>query len=322
MTELIESEPCWRDHPLIKVVAWLERQSATHAANSVFRCRIPNPDWGIGCYPGELYERDGRLLRHRSLPLWYELAELVGCRLLTPRWLADEWLLLTFQVLDPQKAPHRFEGPRAEKYEPGTLFSKVVRTEEPTFLREYLRFIRRLPERTGCRVLILGVGQGWEFEPFYAEWPAERLAETEMIGLDHAVAALEAARRRFGSGGPRFVATDLADCDWREFGRFDVLIAVNVLHSPAIDGHGLLQRLIKDHCTPNCRVLFGFPNCRYLDGEVRYGTRVGRQKESDWAPLLQEVAYYRRILEKNGFNVQVRGKHTVIVQGARKQFKR
>ncbi|CAM2010677.1 hypothetical protein [Acanthopleuribacter pedis] len=317
-----EPVPWVRDQPLIDILIWLERQSATHATGALFQCVVPNPDWGAGCYPGEIYERDGEYLCHRALPIWFELAERVACRLRTPRWRADDWLALTFEVLDPQKVPHWFVGPRAEKYEPGTDFSKIVRTEEPTFLHHYLHFIRRIPKRNPTRVLLLGVGQGWEVVPFLRCWSPDRLAETELIGIDHAARAVAAAQARFGSLGPRFLVADLGGFDFATLGVFDVIVAINVLHSPALDGHRILHRLLTHHCRPNSRVLFGFPNCRYLDGEVRYGTRVGKQRETEMTPLLQEVGFYRRTLIKHHFDVKVHGKHTVLVEGTRKQFAR
>ncbi len=313
--------PTWRDEPLLEVQTWLQQASAGAGAGTRITCVVPDPDWAPGVFPGGFFEHQGQRLRHRPLAIWLALAELVGCRLKTPRVRADQWLSLTFEVLDATRVPHRFEGERAKKYEPDSPFSAVVRTEEPTFLHYYRQFLERLPERRQGRLLWLGVNQGWEVAPLLSLWPPQRLAVTEVVGIDHAAAAIAVARHRFAAYPHwRFEAADINHLDFAALGRFDAIVAINVLHSPAMNGHDVLQTLLRENCRPNCRLLFGFPNCRYLDGEVRYGTRAGKQREADWGPLINETVFYRRLLTKNRFDVRIRGKHTVLIEATRKQF--
>lgn len=313
--------PTWRDEPLLVVQTWLQQASAGAAAGTTITCVAPNPDWAPGVYPGGWFEHDGLRLRHRPLAVWLALADLYGCRLKTPIIRPDQWLALTFEVLDAARVPHAFAGDRAKKYEPDSPFAAVVRTEEPTFLHYYRQFLERLPERRQGRLLWLGVNQGWEVEPLLSLWSPERLAATEVVGIDHAAAAIGLARQRFADQPHwRFEATDINRLDFAALGKFDAVVAINVLHSPALNGHQVLQTLLRENCRDNCRLLFGFPNCRYLDGEVRYGTRTGKQREAEWWPLINETVFYRRLLTKNRFEVRIRGKHTVLIEAIRKQF--
>jgi hypothetical protein len=62
-------------------------------------------------------------------------------------------------------------------------------------------------------------------------------------------------------------------------------------------------------------VIIGFPNCRYIDGEVEYGTRMKNFTQPELGLLFKDVAFYRKYLQQHHKQVFVTGKNYILVTG-------
>ena len=82
-----------------------------------------------------------------------------------------------------------------------------------------------------------------------------------------------------------------------DYGPVDLLIALNVLHSPSLRGHEIFKSWVKGLLSPSSSVLVGLPNCRYYGYEARYGASVSKHGGSinDMSQLLSEVDFIRGI---------------------------
>ena len=60
-------------------------------------------------------------------------------------------------------------------------------------------------------------------------------------------------------------------------------------------------------------MIFGLPNCRYVDGEVEYGTRMLNFRQPELGLLVKDVAFYRKYLQQHDRQVFVTGKYDVLV---------
>ena len=67
---------------------------------------------------------------------------------------------------------------------------------------------------------------------------------------------------------------------------------------------------------PRGAVIFGVPNCRYLDGEQRFGARMKNYAQPELGLLVKDVAFYRKYLQQHHRQVYVTGKHYILVTGA------
>jgi hypothetical protein len=72
---------------------------------------------------------------------------------------------------------------------------------------------------------------------------------------------------------------------------------------------------MQHHLTPRGAVILGFPNCRYVDGEVEHGTRMKNFRQPELGLLVKDVAFYRKYLQQHHRKVFVTGKHYVLVTG-------
>lgn len=295
---------------LFAVSAALRAQLAARAPGQAVWFTAPDPD-RAGLYEGEPTPAG----RHRSLAGWVMLAEELGAVLLTPRPAGPGRVLLGLRRLD-RHASWQTGGAASgdpEKYGAASAFARIRKFEEPPFLHAFTRAIDFVDPAPGARILALGCNRGDELDALRRLRPDHRL---DCVGVDHAASAIEQARRLHP--GMRFIAADLNRLDappLAAVGRFDLILALNVLHSPSVDGKAILQRLVAAHLTPAGAVIVGLPNVRYVDHTLSHGARVKGFSHPELSVLVRDAAYYRRYLARHRFRVMITGRHTLLVCG-------
>jgi SAM-dependent methyltransferase len=282
--------------PLLAIIRYVEECVATGAP---IELAVLDPDRGRGCYAGEVV--DG--LVHRPWRVWIDLAERLGLRMKTPRLGAPPLVELAFEPLARTK-PSREPG--SERYGAESAFARITKSEDPGFVLDFADALERCRLPAAPRVLSLGVNTGDEI----VLMRELGLAGAAFTGVDHSESALAVARARFGDG-VELVAADLAEP--LALGRFDLVVAIGVLQSAALDDRALVRRIVQDHLTDDGAVIFGMPNCRYVDGEVEYGTRMVNFRQPELGLLVKDVAFYRKYLQQHHRQVFVTGKHYLLV---------
>jgi len=291
----------FRRETLLDIVRWLE-----HAPE--LRFEVLDPDLGRGRYAGELVEHAGETYAHRPLRVWVDLAERLGLRLLVPRATTPPLVELRFERLDRDA---RWAPPAdvdaTERYGAGSGFERLSKLEDPGFVIDLREALARVAPAPGARVLDLGCNTGDVLALVDALAPGMQLA-----GVDHSASALAVAARRFPRA--QLVLADLARLP-AELGRFDLVVCVGTLQSGALDDRNLVRRVVQDHLAPDGAVIFGWPNCRYVDGEVEYGARVKNLREPELGLVVKDLAFYRKYLQQHRRHVYVTGKHYLLVTG-------
>lgn len=280
--------------PLAEIIEYLRtRDRAT--------IRVLDPDLGRGRYAGELVDDHV----HRPFRTWVDLADRLDLRLCTPRVVEPPYVELTFEKLDASATWDR----EPDKYAAASAYQRISKLEDPCFVIDMLEAIDRLAERLQLdapRVLSLGVNTGDELALVRMRHPVAML-----VGVDRDASALAVARTRFPEA--TFVEADLAHP--MSVGKFDLVMSIGTLQSPNLDDRELLRRIVQDHLEPRGGVIFGVPNCRYLDGEQRFGARMKNFAQPELGLLVKDVAFYRKYLQQHHRQVWVTGKHYVLVTG-------
>lgn len=296
----------FRSEPLLDIIAHLER----HGGGSI---AVPDPDLGRGLYAGEPTEHG----IHRPFRTWVDLAERLGLRLLTPRPLAPPLVELRFEPLDRAATLRPDAADPTERYGAASEFARISKLEDPSFvldLRDALVRVRvhnTNPGRGRIRILDLGVNTGDEIGLLRGLGVGQ--AEAEIVGVDHSASALDVARTRFPD--VTLIEADLNSLPARQLGRFDVVISFGTLQSPGIDDRELIRRIVQDHLAPEGGLILGFPNARYVDGEIEHGTRMKNFRQPELGLLIKDVAFYRKYLQQHGRQVFVTGKYELLVTG-------
>ncbi|AKF80596.1 hypothetical protein MFUL124B02_14230 [Myxococcus fulvus 124B02] len=305
----------FHDEPLILILRHL-KAGLTQAGR--VRIEVPDPDLGAGRYPGERVGPEGGLV-HRPLRHWCDLAEGLGCRLLTPRGVEATHVALTFEALGAEASWHagsaRTEAavPAEERYGADSAFARVRKLEDAGFLLPWLEALGRVRLPAGARVLDLGVNRGDELDAF--SW-LDEVPDVSFVGVDHSASAIAQARARFPDSRHAFHVADLNALP-AALGRFHLVVSVGTLQSPGVDDHALLRTLVQEHLESESTLVLGFPNSRFRDGEVVYGARVRNLRESDLSLLVKDLSFYRRYLHQHGFRTFLGGKLDLLLTAVR-----
>ena len=290
----------FRVEPLLEIIA--------HLATGATTIAVLDPDLGRGRYAGERIEHAGVGYLHRPFRTWVDLAERLGVRLLTPRPLAPPLVELRFEPLD-QAVRLPTGGDPTERYGSASEFTRIRKSEDPGFVLDLRDALERIGPRE--RVLDLGVNTGDEL----ALLRDLGLASAAITGIDHSASALAVARARFPNA--TLIEADLNTLAGHALGRFDLVVSFGTLHSPGIDDREVVRRIVQDHLAPGGAVILGFPNARYVDGEIEHGTRMKNFRQPELGLLVKDVAFYRKYLQQHGMQVFVTGKYEVLVSGVR-----
>jgi 2-polyprenyl-3-methyl-5-hydroxy-6-metoxy-1,4-benzoquinol methylase len=217
-----------------------------------------------------------------------------------------------FTALGAEAPWQRSDDP--DKYGAASPFQRLERLEEPTLLLDLLDALAFADPPPDARVLSLGVNAGAELDLLALHAPAHA-DRHRIVGLDLSASALDLARARHPAPHHRFLHADVAELDRLDLGRFDLVLALALLQSPAVDDRALLRTLVQHHLTPCGSLILSIPNGHYRSGELLVGARTRNYREPELGLLIKDTAFYRRYLHQHGFRVRVMGKGEVVMVG-------
>ena len=299
----------------LPIVVQLITEELKSVSGASVRFKAPHPKVGEGLFDGEEVTLSGERCVYRSLKTWVSLADELKCTLnVCPSPTDDSFI--TFS-LSPwiRSSWHKTSAPSGhpEKYGVESEYARLHKFEEPSLWFSLKRALNFLRLSASVRILCLGSNRGDECEAVGSLLDEEGV-EFEIVGVDHASSAIKLAQRRF-VGDPRFkmYLGDLRALEGLALGRFDVLLSINTLQSPQLDGHTLLRRLIAEHLSPVGGLIIGLPQCRYVGTALSFGARGHAPLTPESASIYKEVAFYRRYLYQHKFTVAVTGKYTPLI---------
>jgi hypothetical protein len=98
---------------------------------------------------------------------------------------------------------------------------------------------------------------------------------------------------------------------------FDLILSIGTLESPGIAFKRVFMSLMQRLLSPGGAVILGFPNCRYVDGEVISGARVKNYSESELSLLVKDIYFVKKYLQQHRFKVMLFGSHYLFLTGVR-----
>ena len=299
--------------PLTDIITWVEQSLQDTDSITI---EVLNPDIGRGSYAGESVFVDNITYVYRSYKAWSDLGEILFCRMLTPKMISANTVHITYEKLDLGDSFHHSEA-KEEKYGVESRFAAIHKNEEPAFLSPYLRALRSVKVGTRKRILNLGINTGDEFDLIRSILSQEEYRNIELVGIDHSRSAIAQARERFDEGNATFHVHDINDLASLELGRFDLIITIGTLQSPGIEFKPLFMQLVQEYLTPNGALILGFPNCRWMGGEMIYGAKAPNYPYSEMTLLYKDVYYCKKYLQQKKFRVTLTGKDYVFLTGTK-----
>lgn len=282
---------------LLKLRTWLY-QELQH--NNSISFHIPNPDLDKG------YKR------------WVNLAELHHCRMLTPIKIDENIVELTFKRLDNKESFHTISvEDKKEKYGTASKFFEIHKNEEPTFLYAYYQALNAVKIKTRKHILNLGINKGDEFELIEQMITVNAFNKIEFTGIDHSTSALAYAKKRFPQDNVTFYKHDINQIKALNLNRADLIISIGTLQSPSINYKPFLMSLVQEHLTYDGAFILGFPNSRWIDGELIYGAKAPNYPYSEMSLLFNDVIFAKKYLQQKKFRVTLTGREYIFLTATR-----
>ena len=295
---------------MLTVTSTLKEQLASQTE---LQFKVLNPDLYSGSYAGKEVTLNGKVYLYRSLRSWMDMATILNCRMLTPTIDSEESITLRFQKLETDSFHQETPDDKSEKYGTTSRFSDINKNEEPAFLSAYRQALDVAKVESKKRVLNLGVNRGDEFALIQELLPQETFENIEFVGIDHSLTAIEEAQNRFESPNMHFYSHDINALSELDLGTFDLIISIGTLQSPDINYKPFLMDLIKNYLSDDGAIILGFPNSRWIDGEMVYGAKMRNYRESDLSLLLSDIDYAKRYLQQKKFTVRISGKEYIFL---------
>ncbi len=294
---------------ILEILTYLEEMISSLQASETIVFQIPNPDKGIQHYSGSLLDINGLPCLHHSWKAWGDLAELLYCRMLTPKLINEDEVILSFQKLNRSDSFHQTKlQDKREKYGTDSHFSTIRKNEEPAFLLPYLQALRQVKIGDRHSILDLGINSGDEFDLIRTIIDENEYRQIKFIGIDHSPSAIQKAERLFPEENVTFCCHDINHLHELELPRADLILSIGTLQSPNIDFKPLFMSLIQDHLTPSGAVILGFPNCRWIDGEMIYGAKAPNYNFSEMSLVIKDIYFCKKYLQQHKFRVTITGK--------------
>jgi len=266
---------------------------------------VLNPDVSEG-YAGHFVEIDKSTYLYRGYKTWIDLAELLKCKMATPKVLDQNLVELTFKKL--QTDSFHNDAKDSEKYGTHSHFAQIHKMEEAAFFYYYDEALNNVKLASRKRILNLGINRGDEFEVIKNKLDTNKYQSIEFVGIDHSKTAIADANTLFPENNVKFYAEDINHLENLDLGKFDLLISIGTLQSPSINFKPFFMSLVQETLTKDAAIILGFPNSRWFGGEMIYGARAPNYAMSEQSLLYNDVMFCKKYLQQKKYRVTLTGK--------------
>ena len=274
---------------------------------------VLNPDLS-DTYAGNKVEIGSQTYLYRGLRAWSDLAELIHCKMLLPKEATYPCITLTFKKLTTQSSFHLDNSEnKEEKYGVTSSFFEIHKMEEPAFFYYYDQALENVNIERKKHVLNLGVNRGDEFGVIRNKLDTDTYKNMGFVGIDHSKTAIEYAEDLFEENNVQFYAEDINNLSSLNLGKFDLLISIGTLQSPSINFKPFFMNLVQNYLEKDSAIILGFPNSRWVGGEMVYGAKAPNYAMSEMSLLFNDVIFCKKYLQQKKYRVTLTGKHYIFL---------
>jgi len=264
----------------------------------------------------ELLESDVARIGYKS---FVDLAQLFLMKMHTPVLCVEkEKVILRFEKLDGQSSFHKAQQSE-EKYGTQSEFFQIDKTSQFSFLYHYQHALEFAQLSSKQRILNLGINKGDEFTLIRDLLGAESFASKEFVGIDYSASAISYAKEQLPESNVHLHTHDINHLDTLELGKFDLLISIGTLQSSSLSFNEKFMQIYQNHLEKGASIILGFPNCRWIDGEMIYGAKAPNYPFSEMSLVLKDIHFCKKYLQQKKYRVIVTGKDYLFLS-ARKLY--
>jgi hypothetical protein len=219
----------------------------------------------------------------------------------------DNSYFIKFKKLNLEKNFHK-EKDSVEKYGVDSEFFNINKIEKISFLYYYLEALKFVDIGAKNNILNIGINKADEFLVI-KEFLNNEFSSKKFVGIDYSLSAIEYAKKEFlDDENVELLCADINSLEDVNLGRFDLLISIGTLQSSNINFNAKFMELYQNHLKKDGAVILGFPNCRWIDGEMIYGAKAPNYSFNEMSLVLKDIHFCKKYLQQKGYRVVVTGK--------------
>ena len=242
---------------------------------------------------------------------WVDLSHLLFCKMLTPVIKDDEIIIMSFRKLNKKESFHEDINDVEEKYGIDSTFATINKNNQPSFLVHYLKALENVKVDKRMRILNLGVNSGEEFEVLKKY--SKNFENLELLGLDYCSSVIQEAKKNFDDKNISFLVANINNLEDLNLGKFDLIISIGTLQSTNIDFYKAFMNIVQNYLSLDGAMILGFPNCRWIDGEIIHGSMVKNYNFSELSLVFKDVNFCKKYLQQKKFRVTITGKDYIFL---------
>jgi len=297
--------------PLHQIKQILLSEIAEKEPREQLTFQVINPDSQSGTYNGNTITINKRHFIYRGYKTWLDLAHILGCKMLTPQLIDENFVLIRYEKLSSDSF-HAADANEEEKYGSNSIFSHIYKNEEAGFLHYFTQALENVNLSSRKRILNLGINSGDEFE--LLKKTAENFTDLELVGIDYCASAIESAKKKFqDDANIQLLCVDINNLNDLHLGEFDLIISIGTLQSSNLAYNKLLMSIVQNQLSRKGAMILGWPNCRWIDGEMIYGAKMKNYNFSEMSNLYKDVNFAKKYLQQKKFRVTITGKDYIFI---------
>jgi cyclopropane fatty-acyl-phospholipid synthase-like methyltransferase len=227
--------------------------------------------------------------------------------MLTPIKKDEKSTVLIFKKLNRDSSFHKTKQ-NSEKYGVDSDFFTIDKSAQFSFLYHYQKSLEFIDIKNKKRVLNLGINRGDEFKIIQNMLSSTEFERKEFVGVDYSSSAIECALKDFSTSNVEFKCHDINRLDELNLGKFDLFISIGTLQSSNINFNATFMSIYQNYLKKDAAVILGFPNCRWIDGEMVYGASAPNYSFNEMSLVLKDIHFCKKYLQQKGYRVVVTGK--------------
>ena len=291
---------------MLVIISYLEKELQN---KDEILFEVLNPDVNIDIYAGEILKIENKEFIYRSYKSWCDLAELLFCKMLISS-ITLNTVVIKLQKLNKNDSFHKdLNDEKNEKYGEKSTFFRINKNEEPAFLYAYMNALKNVKIEEKTNILNLGINKADEFEIIKELVNEDILKQMNFVGVDYSLSAIDFAKKRFPYENFNFFNHDINKLNELNLKKSDLIISIGTLQSSSLNFKLLFMDLIQNYLEDKGSIILGFPNCRWINGEMIYGAKAANYSYSEQSVLYKDVYFCKKYLQQKKYRVTLTGKN-------------
>ncbi|MCW8837115.1 MAG: class I SAM-dependent methyltransferase [Thiovulaceae bacterium] len=223
-------------------------------------------------------------------------------------YMENNAVIICMKRLDKQSSFHHEEN-SCEKYGTQSEFFNIDKTKEFSFLYYYLEALKFIGIDKQQNILNIGVNKGDEFSVIKELLSEDDFKNKNFLGIDYSKSIIKYAKEQFiDSKNVEFICADINKLDAVKLNKYDLIISIGTLQSSNINFNAKFMELFQNYLQKGGAIVFGFPNCRWIDGEMVYGAKAPNYSFNEMGLVLKDIHFCKKYLQQKGYRVVITGK--------------